>query len=44
MADFEERYAKALKDGILPGYALIAGDRHGLYSCVMTRQSRKLIV
>ncbi|KAF1837271.1 beta-lactamase/transpeptidase-like protein [Decorospora gaudefroyi] len=34
MANFEEAYEKAIKDKILPGYALIAGDKNGniLYS------------
>jgi CubicO group peptidase (beta-lactamase class C family) len=34
MADFEKLYAKAIEDKILPGYALLAGDKNGnvLYS------------
>jgi hypothetical protein len=29
MANFEKLYAKALEDGTLPGYALLAGDKYG---------------
>jgi hypothetical protein len=29
MADFERFYTTAVEDGILPGYALLAGDKHG---------------
>jgi hypothetical protein len=29
MAKFEELYAKAVEDGTLPGYALLAGDKDG---------------
>jgi CubicO group peptidase (beta-lactamase class C family) len=29
MADFESLYAKAVEDGTLPGYALLAGDKAG---------------
>jgi CubicO group peptidase (beta-lactamase class C family) len=29
MADFEKLYTQAIDDGILPGYALLAGDKHG---------------
>jgi hypothetical protein len=29
MTDFQTLYEKARKDGILPGYALLAGDKDG---------------
>jgi len=29
MADFKKAYEKAIEDKILPGYALLAGDRNG---------------
>jgi hypothetical protein len=32
MTDFEKVYAKAIEDKILPGYALLAGDRNGQYA------------
>jgi hypothetical protein len=31
MADFEAAYDKAIEDGILPGYALLAGDKDGQF-------------
>jgi hypothetical protein len=30
MTDFEKAYEKAIEDNILPGYALLAGDKDGL--------------
>jgi hypothetical protein len=32
MNDFEKAYEKAIQDKILPGYALLAGDKNGLQS------------
>jgi hypothetical protein len=29
MNDFEKAYEKAIQDKILPGYALLAGDKNG---------------
>ena len=29
MADFEKAYDKAIEDKILPGYAILAGDKNG---------------
>jgi len=29
MTDFEKAYEKAIADKILPGYALLAGDKDG---------------
>jgi hypothetical protein len=31
MADFEAAYDKAIEDGLLPGYALLAGDKVGQF-------------
>lgn len=29
MTDFEKAYEKAIEDKVLPGYALLAGDKNG---------------
>jgi len=34
MTDFEKAYEKAIADKILPGYALLAGDKNGQHSCL----------
>jgi hypothetical protein len=41
MTDFEKVYEQAIEDKILPGYALLAGDKDGQY-CGSLEQTKLL--
>ena len=43
MVEFEKLYQKALEDGILPGYALLAGDKDGGWLQHPNKVNRDLI-
>jgi hypothetical protein len=42
MKDFEKVYEQAIEDKILPGYALLAGDKNGQY-CGSLEQTKPLL-